>query len=61
MIMVAPVLFAQTISNTDFNPFPQMEQDQNAMDEQMAPKPQEYNEDAWPPPGAGNTQENNEQ
>ena len=40
--------FAQTVSNSDFNPFPQMEQDQKSTDDDTAVVPQQQNDD-WPP------------
>ncbi len=51
MIIAAPRVFAQTASNSDFNPFPQMEQDQNNIDADTAAAPQQQNDenDVWPP------------
>jgi hypothetical protein len=51
LIVVAPRAFAQTTTNSDFNPFPQMEQDMNSTDDQ-APAAQQQNDD-WPPPNEG--------
>jgi len=47
--MGAPKIFAQSTTNSDFNPFPQMEQDQNSTDQQMAPSGGQQNDDTWPP------------
>ena len=38
--------FADMSSNTDFNPFPQMEQDMNTAADQAEPQD---NNDQWPP------------
>jgi len=46
-----PKVFAQTTSNSDFDPFPQMEQDQKSTDEGTAPKPDQQ-DDEWPPANA---------
>jgi len=58
MVMAAPKIFAQSASNTDFNPFPQMEQDQQNVDSDTASQPQQQNDD-WPP-GNGEVQTNSE-
>ena len=47
-IIAVPRVFAQNDSNSDFNPFPQMEQDQQNIDSDTALKP-EQNDDVWPP------------
>jgi len=47
-ITIPPVL-ADITSNADFDPFPQMEQDQNNIDADTAAKPEQQNDDVWPP------------
>jgi hypothetical protein len=47
VFMAAPGALAQTSSNAEFNPFPQMEQDLNSTNDQAAAQPQ--NEEAWSP------------
>lgn len=47
--------FAQSTDNSDFNPFPQMEQDFNNTNDQGSqpadqPSDQQQNDDQWPPP-----------
>jgi len=48
MFFLGPRAFADISSNTDFDPFPQMEQDVNNTNDQAAPEPQDQN-DGWPP------------
>jgi uncharacterized protein YxeA len=52
IIIAATRVFAQTASNTDFDPFPQMEQDQKNIDDGAAAVPQAQNDD-WPPANDG--------
>jgi len=60
MVIVPPTAFADTASNSDFNPFPQMEQDvNNTGEDDGAIMPQQQNED-WPPPPAGEAGANND-
>jgi hypothetical protein len=56
MIFTAPMVFAQTDTNSDFNPFPQMEQDMNNTNDQAVAPAQQQNDDVWPPPSAGKGQ-----
>ena len=49
IIIAAPRGLAQTTSNSDFNPFPQMEQDQQNVDNDTAAQSQQQNDDTWPP------------
>ena len=48
LVFTIPPLFADTSSNTDFNPFPQMEQDQKNTETQAVVTNQQQNDD-WPP------------
>lgn len=48
LIVITPKVFAQTASKSDFNPFPQMEQDQQKADDDTAASSGQ-NEDNWPP------------
>jgi hypothetical protein len=52
LVVPMPRGLAQTASNADFNPFPQMEQDQQNADDQTVPAPQQQNDD-WPPANDG--------
>jgi hypothetical protein len=47
-IIALPSVFADTSSNSDFDPFPQMEQDLKNTDDQAVSAPQQQNDD-WPP------------
>ena len=51
IIAAAPRVLAQTVSNSDFNPFPQMEQDMSNTNDGSAVSPEQQNSenDAWPP------------
>lgn len=51
MIIFFPRAFAQTTSNSEFNPFPQMEQDQRESVDDVSAKPEQEveNQDEWPP------------
>jgi len=51
VVLASPRIFAQSTTNSDFNPFPQMEQDQQNVDTDTAPQPQQQNDD-WPPPNS---------
>ena len=48
MLIMAGLGLAQSTANTDFNPFPQMEQDMNDANNQAMPAAQQQNDD-WPP------------
>jgi hypothetical protein len=58
MLIMAPRAFAQSDSNADFNPFPQMEQDMNSADSDTTAQPEQQN-DEWPPANS-DAQRNNE-
>ena len=50
LLLTAPKVFADLGSNTDFNPFPQMEKDLNNTNDNTAePSPVTTQNDDWPP------------
>ena len=59
MALGAPKVTADTLANSDFNPFPQMEQDMNNTDNETATPDQQQNDDTWPPANS-DVQRNNE-
>ena len=48
LIFAMPRSHADTTANSDFNPFPQMEQDMNSVGDQAASSTDVQNDD-WPP------------
>jgi uncharacterized protein YxeA len=48
LFVTASKVWADTVANGDFNPFPQMEQDQKSVDDDATAAPQQQNDD-WPP------------
>jgi len=48
LLIISPKVYADVSTNSDFNPFPQMEQDLSNTQDQAENKPEGQNDD-WPP------------